>query len=39
MIFRCGRDSLLVAVLDRRGSAAAARQALAVMAREGLAAL
>ena len=39
MIFRCGRDSLLVAVLDRSGGAAAARRALAVTAREDLAAL
>lgn len=34
MIFRCGRDSLLVAVLDRAASAAAARRALAEASRE-----
>jgi predicted regulator of Ras-like GTPase activity (Roadblock/LC7/MglB family) len=39
MIFRCGPDSLLVAVLDRSASAAAARRALAEAAREGLTAL
>jgi len=39
MIFRCGRDSLLVAVVVRSASAAAARRALVDAARQGLTAL
>lgn len=36
LIFRCGRDSLLVAVVDRIASAAMARRALADAARQEL---